>query len=213
MILFIDDLQWADSATLDALQYALRRWRAQSARIMLLVSLRTEGLQVSGQSDEPGLVAWLTDIDHAWMACHLDLEPLDEVETVKMLQGLLEPPAPDFAQWVFSETRGHPFYVMETLKDLLERGALHPRRRGKDGWSFEVDRRHDLGQSVRVPSTVRAVIRSRLEPAKPRGLYASGRRDRARTRIDFRAPVRRRQSDPRRRFAGPGRALERPVAP
>lgn len=167
LILFIDDLQWADSATLDALQYALRRWRAQSARIMLLVSLRTEGLQVSGQSDEPGLVAWLTDIDHAWMACHLDLEPLDEVETVKMLQGLLEPPAPDFAQWVFSETRGHPFYVMETLKDLLERGALHPRRRGKDGWSFEVDRRHDLGQSVRVPSTVRAVIRSRLSRLSP----------------------------------------------
>jgi predicted ATPase len=84
-----------------------------------------------------------------------------------MVLSLLAPPAPDFAQWVFNETRGHPFYLMETLKDLLERSALHPQQRADGQWAFEVDAEHDLGQAVRVPSTVRTVIRSRLSRLSP----------------------------------------------
>ena len=44
---------------------------------------------------------------------------------------------------------------------------LHPHRRSKGEWVFEVDSRHDLGQTVRVPSTVRAAIRSRLSRLSP----------------------------------------------
>lgn len=167
LIVFFDDLQWADSATLDALHYAMRRWRAQRARVMLLVSLRTAALQVSGSIQQPGLRSWLMDVEHEWKAIHLELVPLNDRETVTMLRDLLEPPAPDFAQWMYGETGGHPFYVMETLKDLLERGALHPHRHPGGRWTFEIDSRHDLGQSVRVPSTVRAVIGSRLSRLSP----------------------------------------------
>ena len=56
---------------------------------------------------------------------------------------------------------------METLKDLLERGALHPKRRAEGAWAFEIDAEHDLGKAVRVPSTVRTVIRSRLNRLSP----------------------------------------------
>ena len=89
---------------------------------------------------------------------------------------MLAPPAADFAQWVFNETRGQPFYLMETLKDLLERGALHPKRQAEGKWAFEVDAEHDLGKAVRVPSTVRAVIRSRLNRLSPNAftLLAAG---------------------------------------
>jgi predicted ATPase len=57
---------------------------------------------------------------------------------------------------------------METLKDLLERRVLHPKRREEGQWTFELDAEHDLGQAVRVPSTVYAVIRSRLNRLSPK---------------------------------------------
>jgi predicted ATPase len=98
---------------------------------------------------------------------HLELESLEEHETVDMVLSILAPPAADFAQWMYDETRGQPFYLLETLKDFLERRVLHPKR-GRDGrWSFVLDAEHDLGRAVRVPSTVQAVIRSRLNRLSP----------------------------------------------
>jgi len=84
-----------------------------------------------------------------------------------MVLSILSPPAVDFAQWLYDETRGHPFFLMETLKDLLERNVLHSNRREEEKWTFAVDAEHDLGQAVRVPSTVHAVIRSRLNRLSP----------------------------------------------
>ncbi len=181
LVLWVDDLQWADSATLDLLQYAIRRWResaAQSssaARVLLLVSLRSGALhpmtqlqQAGGlQGGSTGLIEWLEHVGHELTPVHLELQPLGERETVQMIQSILAPPAADFAQWLYAETHGQPFYLMETLKDLLERRVLHPKRQAEGRWTFAVDAEHDLGQAVRVPSTVHAVIRSRLNRLSP----------------------------------------------
>jgi DNA-binding SARP family transcriptional activator/tetratricopeptide (TPR) repeat protein len=176
LVLLVDDAQWADSATLDLLQYAIRRWRESAARIMLLVSLRSEALLPMTPPSQANLIEWLEHVGRELAPYHLELEPLGEPETVQMVLSLLAPPAADFAEWVFHETRGQPFYLMETLKDLLERGALHPKRRAAGTWAFEVDAEHDLGKAVRVPSTVRAVIRSRLHRLSPNAftLLATG---------------------------------------
>jgi len=175
LVLFVDDIQWADSATLDLLQYAVRRWRETGACILLLVSLRSEALQ-SVQAQVTGLIEWLAHIERELKPHPLELLPLTEHDTLRLVQGLLTPPAVDFARWVYQETRGQPFYLMETLKDLLERGALHPRQHADNKWTFEVDAEHDLGQAVQVPSTVRAVIRSRLDRLSPNAflLLAAG---------------------------------------
>jgi len=50
---------------------------------------------------------------------------------------------------------------------LLERRVLHPKRRVEGKWTFSVDADHNLGQTVRVPSSVHAVIRSRLNRLSP----------------------------------------------
>jgi DNA-binding SARP family transcriptional activator/tetratricopeptide (TPR) repeat protein len=192
LVLFVDDLQWTDSATLDLLQYAIRRWRdsalrsyntemssssplSTSGRVLLLISLRSEALhpmtqpQSGGglQDGATGLIRWLTSVGRELTPTHLELGPLAEWETVEMVRSILAPPAPDFAQWLYAETRGQPFYLMETLRDLLERRVLKPNRRAEGRWTFAVDAEHDLGKAVRVPSTVHAVVRSRLDRLSP----------------------------------------------
>jgi DNA-binding SARP family transcriptional activator len=171
LVLFVDDLQWTDSATLDLLQYAIRRWQDSAARVLLLVSLRSEALHPMTQPQQAGgprgLSQWLTRVARELTPVHIELEPLGERETVQMVLSILAPPAADFAQWLYHETRGQPYYLMETLKDLLERQVLRPKRRAKGQWTFTVDAEHDLGQAVRVPSTVHAVIRSRLNRLSP----------------------------------------------
>ena len=173
-MLLLDDLQCADSATLEMLLYAIRRWR-DHARVMLLVSLRSEALHPMTQPQQPGglpggpmgLIQWLGRMARELAPVHLELNPLGEHETVQMVLSILSPPAVDFAEWLYAETHGQPFYMMETLKDLLERRVLHPKRRAEGQWTFAVDAEHDLGQAVRLPSTVQAVVRSRLNRLSP----------------------------------------------
>ena len=171
LVLFVDDLQWTDSATLDLLQYALRRWQSSAARVLLLVSLRSEALHPMTQPQQSGgpqgLIQWLGRVERELTLVHLELAPLGERETVQMVLSILAPPDADFAQWLYDETHGQPFYLVETLKDLLERRVLHPKRRAEGQWTFAVDGEHDLGKAVRVPSTVHAVILSRLNRLSP----------------------------------------------
>ncbi len=180
LVLFIDDLQWADSATLDLLQYAVRRWQDKAAQILFLASLRSDALHPMTQpqpaGNPQGLSLWLERIAREVTPVHIELEPLDEHETVQMMLSILSPPDADFAQWLYTETHGQPFYLVETLKDLLERRILKPKRKADGQWSFTVDAEHDLGQTVRVPSTVHTVIRSRLNRLSPNAfnLLSSG---------------------------------------
>lgn len=167
LLIFVDDLQWADRATLDWLLYAVRRWSESKAPLLLLVSLRSEALQPSTQPETPSLIDWLEQLEREVDAHSVELGPLGEQETIQMLLSIITAPAADFVQWLFSETRGQPFYLMETLKDLLERKALHPRQHGEGQWVFEIDSEHELGKAVRLPSTIRAVLRSRLNRISP----------------------------------------------
>ena len=137
-----------------------------------MVSLRSEALRPMDPAQQAGspysLGQWLASAGRETTTGHIELEPLGERETVQMILSILSPPAADFARWLYNETRGQPFYLIETLKDLLERRVLHAKWHSGGRWTFAVDADHNLGQTVRVPSTIHAVIRSRLHRLSPR---------------------------------------------
>ncbi|HEV2581588.1 MAG TPA: AAA family ATPase, partial [Ktedonobacteraceae bacterium] len=173
LVLFLDDIQWADAASLDVLHYAGRRWVESKTPVLLLLSLRTEPLTPTSV-----LSSWLSGMERDVRLTKLTLEALTYDETLQLIRALGSTNIAALGQWLFAETGGQPFYMMETLKALLERGMLRPRHQMDGSRVIEF---------VATPSSVNTlhhflapgvheVIRSRLDQLTPTafGLLVAG---------------------------------------
>jgi DNA-binding SARP family transcriptional activator len=164
VVLFIDDTQWADTASLDVLHYAGRRWMEGHTPILMLLSLRTGALTTAHD-----LTTWLTGMERDLQAVNLTLGTLTLDETLQLLRALRTTHAEILAEWLFAQTGGQPFYALETLKALLERGLLRWRRLADGGWGIEYEPATFDTSQLRhfLPPGVREVIRSRLDQLTP----------------------------------------------
>jgi DNA-binding SARP family transcriptional activator len=176
LVLFIDDVQWADAASLDVLHYLARRFAESQTPALLLLTLRMGEREKSSE-----LAEWRTDMERAVPLTRLRLGPLASEDIVRLLQTFAEAGGKDgrsaanlerFGQWLFGETEGQPFYVIETLKVLLERGALASRANEDGGWTIDFTAAMEHEAVVRgfFPPSVREVIVARLERLPPNAL-------------------------------------------
>ncbi len=128
VLLCLDDLHWADSATLDWLAYLGRR--LHTAQLLVIGAYRSE---------EAAAVA---ELRHCLARCgvlsEVSLEGLDEAAVLLLLRHLtaLPPPPPLLSQRERGEvpddealagrlqqaTGGNPFFLLETLRTLFESG-------------------------------------------------------------------------------------------
>jgi predicted ATPase len=173
LVLFIDDVQWADAASLDVLHYLARRFAESQTPAFLLLTLRMEERDMP-----PGLVEWRTGMERAVPLTRLPLGPLAIEDIVRLLQTLGGTTGEDerraadrerFGQWLFAETEGQPFYLMETLKVLLERCVLASRPNDDGGWTIDFTAAMEHETVVRgfFPPSVREVIVARLYRLPP----------------------------------------------
>jgi DNA-binding SARP family transcriptional activator len=182
VVLFLDDLQWADAATLEVLDYAGRRWAEQGAPVLLLIAGRPEEM-----GDNSSFGGWLPSLVRSLPARRLTLPPLRNEDIERLLRRLTraeeeligssgEPGTPNearselerFGAWLAAETGGQPFYLVETLKALLEEGRLVIRARPDEGLLLEVDPALRVGgELISLPNSVREVIRRRLSRLSP----------------------------------------------
>src|SRR6266581_6355501 len=179
LVLFIDDVQWADAASLDVLHYLARSWSESATPALLILTLPMGSRGLLPELDE-----WRAGIERTVPLTRLQLSPLTTEDIRRLLQALGgkdEQQAPDlerFGQWLFAETEGQPFYVMETIKVLLERGALASRPNEKGGWTldFTAAMEHEMVMSGFFPPSVREVICARLDRLTPNAfaLLAAG---------------------------------------
>jgi DNA-binding SARP family transcriptional activator/tetratricopeptide (TPR) repeat protein len=183
VVLLLDDLQWSDAATLEVLDYAGRRWAEQGAPVLLLIAARPEEPE-AGYAFE----RWLSSLGRRLLMRSLTLGPLGNEHIEGLLRRLTrvgskpvealeepegsngaEPRLGSFGERLAAETGGQPFYLVETLKALLEDGKLAVRSRADGEPVLEVGPalRAESALSGLLPHSVREVIRSRLSRLSP----------------------------------------------
>ncbi|MGQ9582853.1 MAG: ATP-binding protein [Thermoplasmatota archaeon] len=153
LILFLDDLHWADSATLQLFAYVATGIR--SSRVLVIAAYRPEELNTDDGGPHP-LTEVMTRIGREGISSPLALRPLDHRETRHLLSVLLaRPDFPEgFVEAIFKRTEGNPHFVEEVVKSLVDGGVIDPR-------DAEWPRKVDLS-SISMPSSVRTVIAQRV---------------------------------------------------
>ncbi len=118
-LLLLDDVQWADDASLDALTYLVRRIERQPICIVLI--WRSDA--VDGRHR---LWRLLAEAQRGGRATHLSLRRLEEEDVRVWLRQELgdarERQAPELAARLYQETEGLPFFIAEYVM-ALARGA------------------------------------------------------------------------------------------
>jgi predicted ATPase/DNA-binding SARP family transcriptional activator len=118
VVLVLDDLHWADKATLLLLK-CLARYPRQ-ARLMVLGTYRETELDV----DHP-LRATLADLRRELHLQPCTLAPLDAVAVSRLVGGHTgDAASPELRQIIYERTDGNAFFVVEVLRHLTESGAI-----------------------------------------------------------------------------------------
>ncbi len=192
LVLLLDDLHWVDGGSLDLLRYLGGYWKEHGSRVLLLGTARGEELEFN-----PQLSAQLSDLGRDLPITQVPLEGLSQAETIQLLQAIIEEgersetgpagsvpaeadPAPTspsplvaLGEFLFAQTAGQPFYLLETLKLLRERQWLVPRLDADGVFRLElvVDLAralaHEPSRRMLLPASVRTLILARLAKLTP----------------------------------------------
>jgi predicted ATPase/DNA-binding SARP family transcriptional activator len=162
ILFFVDDLQWADTASLEVLQYAARRWAAMQLPVLMIFTLRSEELAAN-----PALSGWLQELRRDIPLTRLTLNALTLEDTQQLVGAMhggafhqldqLPPDLESFSRHLFDETAGQPFFIVQTLRALIERGLWQQNKAG--GWRIEL--------AQELPGGIRDLIGSRLARLSP----------------------------------------------
>jgi tetratricopeptide (TPR) repeat protein len=156
LILVLDDIHWADSASLSLLHYLARK--VGSERILILATFRSEELRSESRDQPNQLSKVLLLMGRDTLFKEIKLPNLNKHDVERIAESMLnESVEPELVEKLASESHGNPLFVVETLRMLYQQRNLS-KKNGQ--WSLCVD-------NFVVPRKVRDVILRRLETLKP----------------------------------------------
>jgi DNA-binding CsgD family transcriptional regulator/tetratricopeptide (TPR) repeat protein len=154
LLLVLENLHLADSASLELLHFVARQ--VGQARVAII------GTYAEAELDRNPA---LRDMEQSLLALGaaklLRLDALSQTDIEQLVCEAFSvdhPSARQLARRLFSWTRGHPFFVEETLKSLVESGRLYERGGSWLGWEV---------QELDLPRSVRSAVSKRLDHLGP----------------------------------------------
>jgi diguanylate cyclase (GGDEF)-like protein/putative nucleotidyltransferase with HDIG domain len=157
LVLVLEDMQWGDAASWDALEYVLRG--IDTSRLLICVTIRSEDLTSIGDRRRRLL------LDERFSELWVPRLSIDDLRDWMQVAVGRRDVSDDLLAFVHRHTEGNPLLVVHTLRSLTEDGAL-AYRDASWHWRPVTD--------LRLPSAVQGMIQGRLERlgAETRGILA-----------------------------------------
>ncbi|MDQ3855745.1 MAG: LuxR C-terminal-related transcriptional regulator, partial [Chloroflexota bacterium] len=152
LVLILDDLQWADSATADLLVHVARR--QVHAPLLLLGAYRW-----GEETQNAGLERAIDQLNRLRLLTPLELKPLSQAELAALLEAHVGARVDDdVSGLLYEQSDGNPFFAEELLRGWYEIGALTG---AGEHWNRE------RAERLEPPSTIVNAVRRRLARLSP----------------------------------------------
>ncbi|WP_236515904.1 AAA family ATPase [Sandaracinus amylolyticus] len=158
LMLFLDDLQWLDAATLDLLESL---FVDRGASHLLVIGAYRDN-EIDREHDLHAVLARIRASEAR--VTEIDLGPLSLDDTNRLFAASLRTTVDEtrpLAEVAHARTEGNPFFAMQFLDDLVDCNEIE-RANGRWSWSLDRIRARELPDGVAELMVSRA---SRLEPA------------------------------------------------
>jgi tetratricopeptide (TPR) repeat protein len=158
LLLFIDDLHWADRGTLSLTHYLLRRLRNE--RLLILGGYR----EVELDRAHP-LAASLVEWNRERLATRVQLGRLLKADCAELLASMFEQEeiSSEFVDAIFQETEGNPFFIEEVVKSLVDQGQIY-----RENQAWQRGNIEDMG----IPQSIKEAIGRRLDRISSQSMEA-----------------------------------------
>lgn len=158
VVLLLDDLQWADEATLQFLHFLMQR--LPDISLLILGSYRSD--EISEKSPLQKLIRQVYRRETGQNAVLARLSAEETNQLIKMILKLEQEFTP-LNSHLYRETEGNPYFLIELLKSYLESGSLHATT-SEVGWDWQ-----EPTAQVSIPQSIHSLLEDRLIRAGKRG--------------------------------------------
>ena len=166
LALVLDDMQWADNASVGLLFHLGRRLAREGNRILIVCAYRAEEVGLGSLGKRHPLEEVLHELKRTFGDVWIDLDRADQVEGRRFVDAFLDAEpnrlSEGFRAALFHRTAGHPLFTIELLRAMQERGDLV--RDEADGAWVQGPR---LNWQA-LPARVEAAIEVRVNHLEPR---------------------------------------------